>query len=85
MTDDVLPCATVCIKLPSEAAFQARLLSNQEGVNTERYASGKLSARDVSDVDLFRHRHYSNCGDIDHGKIGPGVCGVVYTVVPGVR
>ena len=32
--------------------FQARLLDNQEGANSERYVVGKLSRRDVSKADL---------------------------------
>ena len=37
----------VCVPQPPGAAFQARLLENQEGANTERYVFGKLSARCV--------------------------------------
>ena len=41
--------------------------------------SSESSRRDVSSV---RHRHYSNCGDIDRGNIGPGGASVICTVVP---
>ena len=36
---------TVYVSHPTGTVFQARLLDNQEGANTERYAFGKLSAR----------------------------------------
>ena len=57
------------------AAFQARLLDNQEGANAGRHVFGKpcLSARWFQRRPLW-HRHYSypDCGDIDHGKSAPG-------------
>ena len=66
------------------AVFRARLLDNQEGPcpNTERYVFGMLSTR-CAQRRPFWHRHYSNCGDINHGKSAEG--GVIYTVVPGIR
>ena len=48
--------------------------------NTERHVSGKLSAR-CFQRRPFWHRHYSNCGDFDHGKSAQE--GVIYTVVYG--
>ena len=30
----------------------------------------------VPNAHLFWHRHYSNCGDTDNGKIGPGGCDI---------
>ena len=59
------------------AVFQARLLDNREGAsaNTERYVFGKLSAR-CFPRRAFWHRHYSICGDTDHGKSTQG--GVIY-------
>ena len=61
-----------CVSHPPAAAFQARLLDNQEGANTERHVNGKHSAR------CFQHRRfwrrlYSNCRDIEHGKSAQGV------------
>ena len=47
--------------------------------------SSESSRRVVSNVDLFGHRHYSNCGDIEHGKSAQG--GVSYCTqytVPGI-
>ena len=73
---------------PPRAVFQGGLLDNQEGANsanTEPYVFGKLSARRFQ-CRPFRHRHYSNCGDIHHGTSGQG--GVIvwhtpsYTVTP---
>ena len=62
------------------AAFQARLLDNQEGTNTEPYASGKLSARRFQSrpfgattlFKLWRYRARKN---------RPREVGVMYTVV----
>ena len=67
------------LTLPWES-FQARLLDNQEGANTERHVLGKLSAR-CFPRRPFRHRQYSNIPavntvrytDIDHG-----MCGAIY-------
>ena len=62
-----------------EAVFQARLLDNQGGANTDRYVFGKLSAR-CFQRRTFWDLHYSNCcGDTDHGKSAQ--VGVIYTVV----
>ena len=72
-----------CISHPTGAVLQARLLDNQEDANTERYVFGKLSAR-CFQRRLFWHRHYSNCGGIEHGKSAQGC--VIYTyIVYGVR
>ena len=64
-----------CISHPSGVVFQARLLDNQEGANTERYVFGKLSARCFQPRACW-HRHHSNCGDIEHGKSAPGGCNI---------
>ena len=74
------PCTTVCI-YPRGSVFQARLLNNQKGANTERHVFGKLSARCFKPP-LFWHRYYSNCEDIEHGKSAQGC--VIYAVVYGV-
>ena len=73
---------TVCITHPPGAVFQGRLLENQEGANTERYVFGKLSARCFQRRPCW-HRHYSSCGDIDHGKSAQGC--VMHTVLYGNR
>ena len=74
-----------CLSHTPGAGFQARLLDNQEGANTERYVSGKLSARCFQRPPSW-HRHYSNCGDIDHGKSAQA--GAIYapssTVAPAI-
>ena len=58
------------------------MLDNQEGANTERDVFGKLSEI-CFQRQRFHHRHYSNCGDTDHGKSArPG--GVTYIVVYGI-
>ena len=41
----LLPYTTVVYYTPLEFFFQARLLDNQEGANTERHVSAKLSVR----------------------------------------
>ena len=51
--------------------FQAQLLDNQEGANTERYVS-ESSRRDLW------HRHRSNCGHTHHGKSAQG--GVTHNI-----
>ena len=44
--------------------------------------SSESSRRDVSNADLFGHRHYSNCcGGINHGKSFQGC--VMHTVIHG--
>ena len=62
---------------PPGAVFQARLLDDQKGANTERCVFGKLSAG-CFHPRPFGQRHYSTCGHLDHGKIAQGG---VYTVV----
>ena len=47
-----LPYRTVNMSHPPGAVFQARLLDNQEGANTERDTSSVSSRRDVSYADL---------------------------------
>ena len=70
------------------AVCQARLLDNQEGSQSRTigYVFGKkLSARMFPTPTFrlfFRPRLDSNCGDIEHGKVGPGG-GVIHTVVYG--
>ena len=66
-----------CESHTPRAVLQARLLEKQEGANTKRYVFGKLSAR-CFQRRSFWHRHYSNCGDIEHGKSAQG--GAIYTV-----
>ena len=61
------PLGGRCVSHPAGAVFQARLLCNQEGANTERYVFGKLSARCFRRRPLW-HRHNSSCGDTEHGK-----------------
>ena len=58
--------ALLYLHTSNHAVSQARLLDSQEGANAERYVFGMLSAR-CSQRRAFRYRHYSNCGDIDHG------------------
>ena len=48
--------------------YQARLLDNQEGANTERYVFRRLLAKRFPNADLFSHRHYYNCRHVEHGK-----------------
>ena len=68
-----------CISHAPGAAFQARLLDNQDGANTiPYYMPLESSLQDVSNADLFWHRHNSDCGDIEHGKSAQGVL-VLYT------
>ena len=68
---------------PPGADFQARVLDNQEGANTERYVLGKLSARCLQRrpaptlLFIFRLWRYRV------REIGPGGAGVMYTVVCG--
>ena len=76
-----LPCtrggvAVYITHLP-EAVFQARLLDNQEGANTERCVFGKLSAI-CFQRRPFWDRHHSNYEEIEHG-----ITAVIYTVVNG--
>ena len=76
---------TVYITPPPEAAFQGRSLDHQAGANsvkTERYLFGKLSARGFQRR-LFWHRHYSKCGDTNHGIQYRAKGGVIHTVVRG--
>ena len=67
-----------CMSHPPAAVFQARLLDNQEGANTERYVFEKL-LRTCFHRPPFCHRHYSNHGDINHGKSVQGGVIVWYT------
>ena len=60
---------------PLGVIFRARLLDNQEGAKTERYVFGKLSARCFQRRPLW-YLHYSNFGDIDHGKSAQEGCDV---------
>ena len=77
-----MPYTTVHVyHTPLEAVFQARLLDNQEGANTERYVVGKLSARCFQRRASW-YRHYSNCGDVDHGHSAQE--GVINTVLYGM-
>ena len=68
---------TVNITHPPGEVFQARLLDNQEDANTEPYVFGTLSAKCFLRRP-FWHRHYSNRGDINHGKSALGC--VIYAV-----
>ena len=61
----------ITLSHPLGEAFQARLIDNQEGGNTERYVFGKLSAR-CFQPRPFRNRHHFNCGDIERGKSAQG-------------
>ena len=70
-----------CLSHPSGAFSKLDFSTTKRVANTERYVFGKLSARCFRHRP-FRHRHYSNCGDIGHGKSGHG--GVIYTVVYGI-
>ena len=68
-----------CISHPSGTVFQGRLLGNQEGADTERSVFGKLSATCFQHPTFLAHRHYSNGGDIEHGKSAQGgviVCNI---------
>ena len=57
-----------CTWHPPAAVFQARLLDDQEGANTERHVVfGKLPTRCLQPRP-FRHPHHSNCEDIEQGK-----------------
>ena len=67
-----------CISHTPGAVFRARLLDNQEGVNTNL---GNALGEMFPAPTCFRHRHFSNCGDIDHGKSSQR--SVIYTVVYG--
>ena len=67
---------------PPWAVFHARLLDNQEGVNTERFVYGKLSA--ISNADLCGpDTILTIVGDINHGESNHG--DVKYTVVYRIR
>ena len=66
------------------AVFQARLPDNQESaMYRTMYAFGKLSAICFQRLTFYfwQRRHYSNRGDVEHGKIGRGVCGTRHRCV----
>ena len=73
--EHTLPYTTGVLSQPPGAVFQARLLDNEDGAHTERHVFGKLSASCFQCPPFWR-RHYSNRGDINHGKIGPGACDI---------
>ena len=58
---------------PPGAFFQARLIDNwTKRVPISNEASSESSRRDVSTRRVSWHRHYSNRGDVDHGKSAQG-------------
>ena len=67
---------------PLGAVFQGRLPDKQERANTKRTVFGKLSAT-CFHRRPFWHRHYSSCGDTEHGRSAQW--GVIYAVVHGTR
>ena len=64
---------------PPGAAFQARLLGNQEGANAERsvFLRKAFGEINVSSADHLGHRHLeSNCAHRFRAwEVGRGVCG----------
>ena len=76
--------AVMCISHPPAAAFQARLLDNQEGASANSVTYRTIRLRKAlgemfSNADFFWHQHYSDCGDIERGQSAQGC--VMYTVV----
>ena len=58
---------------PPRLTFQARLLHNQEDVNTDRYVKRQLSTRSFENRP-FQHLAPSCCGAFEPGKSVLGVC-----------
>ena len=63
------------------AVFPSSICSTTKRVPIPNDTSSESSRRDGSNTDLVGTVHYSNCGDIEHGKSAQG--GVLYTVVYG--
>ena len=53
---------------PLGRVFPSSIDSTTKRVPTPNGMSSESSRRAVSNADFFPRRHYSNCGDIEHGK-----------------
>ena len=78
-----VPYRTVCITHPW-GDFPSSVGRQPTRVPISNDTSSESSRGDFPMPTFFGHRHYSDCGDVDHGKSAPGVCYIhprTYTVL----